>query len=317
MSLHTRLVLRLLALAICAAAAGSAARAADNTRYVRITGDNANACTLAAPCRTLQRGINVTPAGGELRILDSGVSANNATVSKSITISGNGNTLFLGTGITIDDAAAVVTLRDLTLNGQGTTDDGISVVAAAAVHIERCLIHNFPRYGIHSLASGVEVFVSDSVSRDNGVYGLFITSTSAPRLTVDNSHFDSNGSDGISIRSGYATISSSSVSGNNIGILATQGAFVSVVSTIATKNSNSGFGATIGGIITVESSVAIGNSNGLTASNGGIARISKSSFTDNSFGIVNSSTIETRQNNTVEGNGTDLQGNALTTIGGI
>jgi hypothetical protein len=50
----------------------TAASAADNTRYVGITGNNANPCTLVQPCRSLQRGINVTPAGGELQILDSG-----------------------------------------------------------------------------------------------------------------------------------------------------------------------------------------------------------------------------------------------------
>ena len=44
--------------------------AADNIRYVSTTGNNANTCTLSAPCRSLQRGINVTPANGELRILN-------------------------------------------------------------------------------------------------------------------------------------------------------------------------------------------------------------------------------------------------------
>ena len=176
---RTPLIFKLLALATCAAAASSVAQAADNTRYISITGDNANACTLAAPCRTLQHGINVTPVGGELRILDFGVSANNATVSKSMTISGNDNTIFLGTVIAIDDAAAVVTLRGLTLIGQGTVDNGISIVAAAVVHIERCVIHNFTLRGIYATAEGVEVFVADSVSRDNGNAGLHIAAGSS------------------------------------------------------------------------------------------------------------------------------------------
>ena len=317
MPVHTSFVVKLVVLAACATMAGSAAQAVDNTRYISITGNNANACTLAAPCLTLQRGINATPAGGELRILDSGVSANNATVNKSMTISGNGNTVFLNNPITIDDAEAVVTLRGITLNGQGTIDDGISIVAAAAVHIERCVIHNFIRYGIYVPGAGVEVFVLDSISRDNGVYGLFATSSSELRLTVDNSRFDNNGSNGIDVRSGHATISRSAASGNNVGIIASLGAFVSVVSTVAAKNSNSGFAATVDGTITVESSAAHGNSNGLTAQNGAFARMSNSTVTDNSFGVVNSAIIETRQNNTVRGNGIDLQGNALTPIGGV
>jgi hypothetical protein len=67
------------------------AQAADNFRYVSSSGNNANPCTLAKPCRSLQRGVQVTPAGGELRILDSGSYGNNATIKKTMTISGNGN----------------------------------------------------------------------------------------------------------------------------------------------------------------------------------------------------------------------------------
>jgi hypothetical protein len=174
MSMHAHFVLKLLALAACATAACSAtAQAVDNTRYISITGNNANACTLAAPCLTMQRGINATPADGELRILDSGVTSTFATVNKSMTISGNGNTVFLGVpGIVIDDPTAVVTLRGLTLNGRGTIANGINIVAAAVVHIEDCVVHNLSQDGIIVTAEGVSVFVVRSVSRDNGSGGL-------------------------------------------------------------------------------------------------------------------------------------------------
>ena len=321
MSLHTRLVFKLLALATCAAAASSAAQAADNTRYVSITGDNANACTLAAPCRTLQRGINVTPVGGELRILDFGVSANNATVSKSMTISGNGNTIFLGTAIAIDAAAAVVTLRGLTLNGQGTVDNGISIVAAALVHIEHCVIHNFADIGIVAPASaaGVRLFVSDSTSRDNGEDGLNIVNAGASRLTVDNSRFDSNGDSGLVVSSGYATISRSTASGNGRNGIEGHQASVSVVSTMAVKNGFAGFYVHNAATMTVGSSLAHGNDfDGLAVFNGAIARISSSTFTQNRHGIRNFSTVETLGDNTVRGNTLiDLSGNALSPIGGI
>jgi len=42
-------------------------------RYVAATGRDANPCTQTAPCKTLQRGIDVTPGGGELRVLSSGL----------------------------------------------------------------------------------------------------------------------------------------------------------------------------------------------------------------------------------------------------
>ena len=97
MSMHAMLKIAsaLLALAACATLAGPAP-AADNTRYVSIAGKNTNPCTLAQPCKTLQRGIGLTPAGGELRILDSGFYGNNANIKKSLTITGNGHTVYLG-----------------------------------------------------------------------------------------------------------------------------------------------------------------------------------------------------------------------------
>ena len=91
---------------------------------------------------------------------------------------------------------------------------------------------------------------------------------------------------------------------------------VSVISTKAAQNGTDGFQVT-NGSMTVESSLAAGNGvRGLHVVAGGIARIANSTLTDNGTGIRNSGTVETRQNNTVRGNGIDLQGNALTAIGG-
>jgi hypothetical protein len=304
---------------ICSAAA----QAADNTRYVSISGNNANACTLAAPCRTLQKGINATPAGGELRILDSGNYGNNANIGKSLTISGNGHTVILANPITINNAAAVVALRGLTLNGQGTIFQGISITAAATVHIERCVIHGFTGDGIlaTATATGVEVYVLDSISRDNGGGGLtFYLNAESSRLTVDNSRFENNRGTGVHIEHGRATIHRSTVSGNNNGIIAGSGTFVSVVSTVVVQNTFLGLGVAAGGIMMVESSVAHGNGTiGLyVTTRGATARISNSTFTANATGIRNNNggTVETRQNNTVRGNTTNVSG-PLTVIGGV
>jgi hypothetical protein len=314
MPVHTRFVVKLIVLAACAVVASSAAQAVDNTRYVSINGSNANACSLAAPCLTLQRGINMTPAGGELRILDSGFYGNNATVNRSMTISGNGNTVFLGAEITIDSADAMVVLRDLTLNGQGAIANDIHIVAAAAVHIERCVIHNFTRQGINLVAAAVEIFVVGSVSRDNGLDGLRVDAGNL--LTVENSRFDNNGTNGVFVFGSYGTIRRSSVSGNRSFGIVGRG-FVSVISTTATHNGTTGFQVTEGSM-TVDSSLASGNGHaGLVTDTTAIARISNSTFTGNSSGIINTNIIETRRNNTVRGNGTDLQGNVLTPIGGV
>jgi hypothetical protein len=314
MSIHARFACKLLAVVACMMAVDSTtAHAADNARYVSITGNNANACTLAAPCRSLQRGIQATPPGGELRILDSGAYGNNATVNKSMTISGNGNTVFLAKPITINQADAVVALRGLVLNGQGAALDGIRIDAAAAVHIERCVIHGFTQNGIFVSGNGIEVFVSDSISRHNS-RGVIMAG--AARLTIDNSHFNDNGVNGIEVQSGHAAISRGTASGNTIGIMSS--ASVSATSMTAVHNSDSGFRASFGGTLAVESSVAYGNRFGLLVEAGSTARISNSTFTANETGISNSGSVGTRQNNTVRGNTTsETSGNPLTPVPGV
>jgi hypothetical protein len=314
MSIRTRFVATF-ALAACTAAACSlAAQAADNTRYVSITGSNTNACTLAAPCRSLQHGIRVTPDGGEIRVLDSGFFGKNATITKSLMISGGGHTVLLGNPININAAGAVVTLRGLTLNGQGTIADGIRITEAAAVHIERCLVHGFAASGIAASASGVKVFVLDSISRDNGNIGFRIAAA-ASRVTIDNSRFENNGSAGLLIQGGGGTISRSTASGNGNGIFI-QDAFVSVMATVAADNTSIGFLAGSSGTMTMESSVAHDNGIGLAVGDTSLVRILNSTFTNNTTGIQNQGTVETRRNNTVRDNGTDVDG-TLTSIGGI
>jgi hypothetical protein len=298
MSIDAHSALRLLALAVIATAACPAAATADNTRYVSITGSNANDCTLAAPCRTLQRAINRTPAGGELRILDSGGYGNNASITKSLTISGNGHTVYLGAPLTISSPAAVVALRGLVLNGRGTVTHGISIDEAAVqavLHIERSVISAFTQTGIRVASNQAEVAVLDSISRDNGTNGFALLFTTGSRVTIHNSHFNNNALTGVQILSGRAVISRSTASGNGAR----------------------GIDVGTDGFVSVDSSVAVQSGIGLRVQVGGNAVISNSTFTRNNFGISNNGTVSTRQNNTVSANVTNLSGNALVPIGGV
>ncbi len=264
------------AAAICVATAD----AADNTRYVSIAGNNANACTLAAPCRMLQVGINKTPAGGELRVLDSGFYGTTASIEKSLTISGNGNTVYLGSFLSVNQSGAVVSLRGLTLDGQGTVVDGLRIVVAKAVHIEGCTIQGFTQDGIQAAFGPIDLFITDSTVRDNKKNGLLMAGLTGSSLSIDNSHFDHNGSftgtgggTGITMQVPIATISRSTISGNNSGLLAQTGTRVSIVSTVASNNLiGGGFNAGNGSTMLLESSTASGNNHGLGVSEGGFAR---------------------------------------------
>jgi hypothetical protein len=291
-------------------------QAVDNIRYVSTTGNNANTCTLSAPCRSLQRGINVTPANGELRILDSGDYGLNAAIARSVTITGNGHTVILGNPITINQANATVVLRGLTLDGQRTVANGINIVNAATVHVEQSVIYHFTGQGISATAAGVEVFVIDSILRDNIGAGLVMFEETS-RLTIDNSRFENNGF-GISVGGGIATIHRSIASGNaNHGIAAVDNSVtVTLTSSVTAQNGSTGIFVVAGSTLAMESSLAHGNGDGLFVANGSTARISNSTFTNNTTGINNSGTVETRQNNTVRGNTTNVVG-ALTPLGAL
>jgi len=226
MTIYTSFAGKLLVLVACATAAGSATQAADNTRYISITGDNANACTLAQPCRTLRRGIKETPEGGELRIRNSGLYGANATINKSMTITGNGNTVFLDGILTVNPGpGAVVALRDLTLNGQGTINAGANIDQAAAVHIERCVIHGFTGDAIFVLGAGTRIFVFDSILRDNGGDGLRVGGGAI--AVISNSTFTNN-LHGIHNLGIVETRQNNTVRGNEVDIFDGGGTFTSV-----------------------------------------------------------------------------------------
>ena len=295
----------------------SAAVEAAETRYVATFGNNSNNCALNAPCRTLQRGVNTTPDGGNLIVLDSGDYGNSLTINRSITITVESVTATLVDpgNITIDVPDAVVVLRGLHLKGAGTPGilAGIFISNAAAVHIERCTIERFNNGVQIGVNDNIKVFVTGSIVRNNDFNGLVFTAfgaqSGARRLAIDNTRFENNGNDGVGIAQAQATISRSVVSGNGgSGVSLGLDAVANVAWTTASHNSDGGFAQlSAGGQMTLESSVARGNGRGLYVA-AGTARISRSVFTDNGFGIRvdTAGTLQRLQSNILEGNGTNL-----------
>lgn len=307
-----------LSFAACATVVLASAAQADNIRYVSANGNNANNCTLPAPCRTLQRGITATPERGELRVLDSGSYGLGGFINKSMTITGNGHTVVLGNPIVINQAAATVALRSLVLNGQGSTTRGIEIVAAKSVHIENCVIHAFTQHGVFLNGANSKVFFLDSVARDNGSRGIFVSGfgTSA-RLTIDNGRFEENTNSGVYVLGGSATITRSVANGNALGFVS-DNAEVMVERSVAAYNNSAGYSLTNSGQMTLDASQAHDNVPfGLVVESGGTARVSNSVFVNNGHGISNlGGTVLTRQNNTVSGNGGTQTDGTLTPLGG-
>lgn len=293
----------------------AAAPAMADVAYVSTTGNNSNPCTLAKPCRSLQRGITVTPAGGEIHVLDSGFYGNNATINKSMTVVGNGHTITLGAPITVNRANATVALRRLVLNGKGSSARGIVVLAARAVHIEHCVVYGFSDDGIQIDTENSAAFVSDTVVRNNGGTGLLVIGHGSTKLTVDNSRFERNMA-GISALFTESVVTRTISSTNVTGIYLAGGRMNVAFSTAA--NNSQGYAMDNGAHMVLESSVARGNSgNGLHVV-GGSATISNSVFTFNGTGIFKGvpGVVLTRENNTVVLNGTNVSG-SLSSLGGI
>src|SRR5262245_3894176 len=109
--------------------------------WVSGVGDDANPCSRTAPCKTFAGAISKTAVGGEIDALDPG-GYGAVTITKAITIDGGGNLasiLVSGTnGIVINaPASAVVTIRNISINGFGTGLNGIRFLSGGTLHIER------------------------------------------------------------------------------------------------------------------------------------------------------------------------------------
>jgi len=149
-----RLTLNILALAIFTLTVASMAQAQATRTWVSGVGDDVNPCSRTAPCKTYAGAISKTAAGGEISTLDPG-GFGAVTITKSMTINGTkgagfGSILHSGTnGVNVNDSASgspnsiIVRLRDLSINGAGTTTGlrGISMTSGKHLYVEDCQIY--------------------------------------------------------------------------------------------------------------------------------------------------------------------------------
>ncbi|MGO4212330.1 hypothetical protein AB4043_16075, partial [Terriglobus sp. YAF25] len=119
---------------------------AQTDTYVSGVGDDVNPCSRTAPCKTLAGAISKTSAGGTITAIDPG-GYGTVTITKAITINGGGflaSSLHSGvTGIAVNAGAAdTVVLKDISLNGAGTTTGpiGIRYLAGGRLVVEGGII---------------------------------------------------------------------------------------------------------------------------------------------------------------------------------
>jgi len=192
------------ALALSALLVSSLALAAAQRTFVSTAGVNNPSCSLGSPCRDFTAAIAATNAGGEVIVLDSG-GYGSVTIGQAVSIiapSGvyAGVSVLAGDGVTVAAGpAAKVTLRGLTINGQGG-DTGIVVTAAGEVNVEQCVIANLGVDGIR-IDGGGSIHVRDTMVRSNGRHGLNVTA-GTPEVSVVDSQFARNGLHGLMVQAG-------------------------------------------------------------------------------------------------------------------
>lgn len=170
--------------------------------WVSGVGDDANPCSRTAPCKTFAGAISKTATGGEIDALDPG-GFGAVTVTKSITIDGGPGIAGIaasGTvGVNVNAAGAIVSLRNLTIEGFGTGINGIAFNSGAVLHVEHCVIYGFTNNGIKIATNATaQVSIVDTISRDNQFSGLLVQNTIAnANVLVSGSHFNNNTLNGI------------------------------------------------------------------------------------------------------------------------
>jgi Right handed beta helix region len=166
------------------------------------------------------------------------------------------------------------------------------------LQIENCVIDGFSEGIDFSLANAAQVSIKDTVIRNSASNGIaFFTSSGLIKASIDNCHFDNNGSAGI-------------FDGLNI----VRGARVTVRNSVATGNTGAGFNA-VAGDLNLENCEASNNRDGLvasgsvsttgtvTVSNCIVTNNSQTGFTQSAGGVFNS-----LGNNIVRRNGTNTSG---------
>jgi hypothetical protein len=165
------------------------------TTFVSGKGNNTNACSLTAPCRTFAKAVSKTDSGGEVVVLNS-AEYGPVTITKSISIIAPQGVyaainVLSGNGITINAGTSIVALKGLSIISQGG-DNGIQSNAVGTLLVENCSVSGFIGYGIVHLAPDSNLIVRDSALQNNHT-GIEIDNISGTvKAAIDRTKIDSN-----------------------------------------------------------------------------------------------------------------------------
>ena len=274
----------------------TAAQAQATRTWVSGVGDDVNPCSRTAPCKTFAGAISKTAAGGEIDALDPG-GFGAVTLTKSITIDGThgqgfGSILASGVnGVNVNDGATatpntiVVTLRNLSINGAGTTLglNGINFTSGKSVNVEGCQIFNFSQNAINvnkTTGAGAELYVSDT-SIFNVPQGIRLSSTNVGSFIAANlDNVDLKKISGNAVRldaNGVVTMTDCNVAIAGTGVSVAVASARANINSTTFANCTTGIGAAAG-TARIKDVTMLDNVTGISFT-GGVVR----TFGDNSF----------------------------------
>jgi len=291
--------------------------------FVSATGDDANTCTFASPCRSFATAIAATNSGGEVVAVDS-ADYGTAVITKPISLiappdvyAGIGVTA--GTGIVVDPGAGVVRLGGLAISGAGGAT-GIDVRSGDAVYVDDTVVSGFTAAALSvGVTARTALYVRGTTLRGNGA-GLSLANGAGvvpPLLaTIERSRIEDNAI-GIALTGGSvrAVVADSVVVGGMKGIVVqpTVGGATSAADvrrTTVARHTAAGF--LIGGYGAATASISasgthvVGNDVGVDVGAGGTAYIGDTAILSNALGLrALGGPIVSIGGNRLSGNATD------------
>ena len=178
----------LLAFAVAVAAPALAVQ----RTFVASTGVDTNPCTLTQPCRGFAAAVSAVAANGEVVVLDS-AGYGPVTLNKAVTVTAPkgiyaGVSVTTGSGITIAAGGSRVTLRGLTINGQGG-NVGVEVVSASVLELYDVEVSGLNSTGILA-GNGGMILGEGLIVRESGSEGILLAG--GARMHLRNSRVENN-----------------------------------------------------------------------------------------------------------------------------
>jgi len=281
--------------------------------YVASYGLDTNPCTLTSPCRSFSHAVDVTDAGGEVIVLDTG-GYGSVTITKSISIIapvGMYASVTPGSdanGITINaEATDTVLIKGLTIKGTPGSAYGIQASTVKRLIVDNCFISELGIDGIYISAPDSEVIILNSKFSSNNVGVMVYHSSGFVGISMNNVEMVNNYSGfysypAVGTARVFATVTNSQFYNNTVAL------------------HSFSYYASGASVLNLEHCIVSRNASGIYSHDNSatVTRLSNCTVTENEYGVQkfsgSSGTIYTRQNNTIEGNETDVDGVTLTSF---